>query len=1075
MAIRSRESLFQVRPGELSRVVALFGHLLVVIAALIVLKSVGSALFLKRLEPDNLPYLYIGSALTVSAVISLSTRFIDRVPRRLLIVGTTLFFVLSLVAFRQIVHRPHGDLVYPILYLWVEVYATVMATQFWTFAGDLFTGRQGRRLFGLIGAGGVIGSILGGIIVSFLAEPLGGENLLLVAGGLLLPIPALVFFATRGGAAPARPTRRDRNERYVRASLAYFREHRYPWLLASMVFVTVVATTFIDYQFKILAAEASRSAAGLTKFFGQYNLIGGILSLVCQLFVTSFVLNRLGVFAAVMLMPTVLIAASAVLLLSPGLAAVFVIKLLDSALSHSVDLSGKQLLYVPLPERLSGTLLSFIDGLVGRVGLGFAGMLLIPLVFLLSTAQLGAVTFGFLVVWALLAFRTRREYREALQTSLREGGFRPVFDAQAQLDRTTTTELVRALESGDESQVLVALDFIEQTDLDFSPYLRRLLLMRSPEIHVRALRHAADRRERADLDIILGMLGTLPPEVTPVAVEAIAQLAPDQAAALIRPFLNHRDPRIRGAAIRAVLSDGRWDANDLEAMRRFEEMLAGACEDPEQCRLEAARSLADRHLASYRWYLLHFLRDGSPEVQRAAIASAGRAGERHYLPILLSKTLSRHTREPAVDALAAYGDEAIPFLDDVFESAVGWKRLRKNVIRALSEIGSARAADVLLDKIRLASSSERYDLIKALNKIRDRRPDVVFDDSLVGDALFREAEDYYRNAHYLVQLGAPERTHLLITSLSERLIFTTERVSRLLALLYPPAIMSSIYRGVHGRNVRRASNAHELLDTLIDQPDRKRLVLPLFDDLPPQDTIAAAEGQFTFVSRSVPAVLEEIVGHSAPWLRICALYFAGDQGVTELRPLLEWTAREDADEEARRSAQLALVMLENGLRTHVGGSAMETLVEKVLFLKEVEIFAGLMAEDLTELAGYLRPVSFAEGETIFEESESGDALYIIRSGRVDLHYNGRRTESRGPQASLGELSAVDQGPRTFTAIAGTTVEAFEIGELELAEILNENAEISRTMLRVLAGRVRRYLQLELAALQGEVTHAEPAL
>ena len=120
-------------------------------------------------------------------------------------------------------------------------------------------------------------------------------------------------------------------------------------------------------------------------------------------------------------------------------------------------------------------------------------------------------------------------------------------------------------------------------------------------------------------------------------------------------------------------------------------------------------------------------------------------------------------------------------------------------------------------------------------------------------------------------------------------------------------------------------------------------------------------------------------------------------------------------------------------------------------------------------------VSFGQGETIFEEGARGDAMYVIRSGRVDVYTQGRLMEGRGPHASLGELSAVDQGPRTFTAVAGTDIEAYEIGEIELAEILQENAEISRAILRVLAGRVRRYLQLELKALVGQTAVVEPAL
>jgi HEAT repeat protein len=638
---------------------------------------------------------------------------------------------------------------------------------------------------------------------------------------------------------------------------------------------------------------------------------------------------------------------------------------------------------------------------------------------------------------------------------------------------TTLRELTGALRSGDESQALVALDFLDQIEVDISPHLQPLLEMPSPEVHRRALRNVTEKGGRAAVDVILGMLERFPADVTAEAVEAIGRLAPEQAAGLIRPFLGHADPRVRGAAIRAVLADGRWDADDLKALQRFEEMLAESVGDCEACRAEAARALADPHLSGYRYYLVHYLRDGSVEVQRAASAAAAQTRDPVYFPILLSKTLSRDTREAAIRAVAAYGEPLLPVLEEQFEASAGWKRLRKNLIRIASEIGSAEAAAFLLRQVKFANSWERYDLIKALNKIRARMPDVELDEGLVQEAIFREAEDYYRNAHYLVQLGYPERRHLLLDALRERLIFATERVSRLLALLYPPDVIFEIYRGVYGRNVRLASNAHELLDSLIDRLALKRLILPLFGDEPVERTVAAADERFAFVSRSAEAVLREIVGHSARWPRLCALYFAGDHRIEELRPLLEVTAREDADRDARASAQLAVRLLDGASPAEDG--VMDTLVEKVLFLKEVEIFSGLSGEDLTELAGYLQETTFAEGETIFEEGERGDALYVVRSGRVDLYNSGRLTESRGRHASLGELSAVDQGPRTFTAVAGIEVEAYEIGELELAEILQENAEISRLMLRVLAGRVRRYMQLELKALAGEVTHAEPAL
>jgi HEAT repeat protein len=1067
----------EVRPGELPRAGVLFGHLLLVIATLIVLKSVSSALFLRRVDPHALPYLYVASAVVVGLVVTLSTRWIDRVSRRTMIAGTCAAFAAIFAAFWAVLPNTAAEIpdapgraVYPALYLTSDVFGTLMTTQFWTFAGDLFTGRQGRRLFGLVGAGGVAGSILGGGAVSLLAGPLGSEALLLLAAGFVACIPPLTWLATRGGAAPARPHRRERGAGIVRASLAYLREQRYPWLLAGMVLVTVAATTFIDFMFKVLAEEASLTDTGLTRFFGQYNLVAGVLSIVLQLGLTSFVLSRFGVFAAVTLTPVVLMTGTAALLLAPGLLAVFVLKLLDSALAHTVDISGKQLLYVPLPERVSGTLLSFIDGVVSRVGLGLAGLLLIPLAIVLEPVELGWVTLGLLAGWLALAVRTRTEYRRALEASLREFGFRPAL-GQAPLDRTTKRELDRALRSGDESRVLVALDFIEQTHFDLTPHLRALLDLPSSDVHVRALRHVAETGGAAAVETILETLGEMPSEVTAEAVAAIGRLAPQQATALIRRFLENRDPRLRRAAIGAVLADGRWDAADLEALDRFEELLAGRCGDPDLSRIEAARALADPRLGSHRHVLLHFLFDGSLDVQRAAIASAGRLAAPEYVPILLERSTRRDTREEAIRALADYGESAVPVLEEAYETAEGWPRLRKSVIRVLSEIGTTWAADVLLRKVKFASSSERYDLVKALNKIRARRPDLLLNVDLVADALEQEIEDYYRNCHYLVRLG-PDEDHLLHDALRHRLVFATERISRLLALVLPPELVFSIYRGVYGRNLRQASNAHELLESLIERADLKTALLPIFDRLSPEDTLAAAAGRFAFVSRSVEDVVGEIATHSARWLRLCALYYAGDRGLSALRPLLEDRAREDGDEEVRRTARLALRLLDGEAAARAGDGPMQTLVEKALFLKGVQLFAGLTGEDLTELAGYLKETSFEEGETIFQEGERGDALFVIRSGEVDLVRGATHVETRGRAASLGELSAVDQGPRTFTAVARTPVEALEIGELELEEILQENAKISRQMLCVLAGRVRRYLQQELTGFAGET--AAPA-
>ena len=61
-------------------------------------------------------------------------------------------------------------------------------------------------------------------------------------------------------------------------------------------------------------------------------------------------------------------------------------------------------------------------------------------------------------------------------------------------------------------------------------------------------------------------------------------------------------------------------------------------------------------------------------------------------------------------------------------------------------------------------------------------------------------------------------------------------------------------------------------------------------------------------------------------------------------------------------------------------------IEKLIFLKSVDIFEHATVEQLGRIAGLTEEVHFAPGETIYQEGELGDAFYLLLSGRVFLHH-----------------------------------------------------------------------------------------
>ena len=106
-------------------------------------------------------------------------------------------------------------------------------------------------------------------------------------------------------------------------------------------------------------------------------------------------------------------------------------------------------------------------------------------------------------------------------------------------------------------------------------------------------------------------------------------------------------------------------------------------------------------------------------------------------------------------------------------------------------------------------------------------------------------------------------------------------------------------------------------------------------------------------------------------------------------------------------------------------------------------------------ASYQR--SFGEGETIFDEGESGDKLYVIQSGEIELsrtREGGQRVVARlGPGNFFGELGVVLGKPWTTTAVAVSSTRVLELDRQTLESMCLAQPAIAIRMIRVLVSRL----------------------
>jgi uncharacterized membrane protein len=128
-------------------------------------------------------------------------------------------------------------------------------------------------------------------------------------------------------------------------------------------------------------------------------------------------------------------------------------------------------------------------------------------------------------------------------------------------------------------------------------------------------------------------------------------------------------------------------------------------------------------------------------------------------------------------------------------------------------------------------------------------------------------------------------------------------------------------------------------------------------------------------------------------------------------------------------------------------------------LAEVPFFQLLDDEERNFLAGELDVVRFKEGDAIFTYGDPGDSMYVIRKGEVEVFFKddtgGRIVLETAREGDFfGELSLLDNGPRTASVICTKDVEALRVDRNDLDHLLRLHPEAALDLLTAMGKRMR---------------------
>ncbi|HLX22389.1 MAG TPA: cyclic nucleotide-binding domain-containing protein [Usitatibacter sp.] len=99
-------------------------------------------------------------------------------------------------------------------------------------------------------------------------------------------------------------------------------------------------------------------------------------------------------------------------------------------------------------------------------------------------------------------------------------------------------------------------------------------------------------------------------------------------------------------------------------------------------------------------------------------------------------------------------------------------------------------------------------------------------------------------------------------------------------------------------------------------------------------------------------------------------------------------------------------------------------------------------------------VSFEAGQPIFHEGDSGDAMYVILEGEVEISIGGELVETLAAGQPFGEMALVDQSPRLVTAIAKMPTVLASVPLKRFLYMVEETPYFSVQIMKVMAERLR---------------------
>jgi AAA family ATP:ADP antiporter len=416
-----------VHPGEAVGVLLLAANVFLLLGTYYILKTIREPLILAQPGGAEMKS-YVSAAQTAVFALLLPVYGIigSRFNRMRLIATTSAFFILDLAAF-FVLGTAHVSIGIA-FYIWVGVFNMFVVAQFWSFANDLYTEEQGRRLFPIAGTGASLGALVGALFAGWLFKHFDSYQMMAIAAVLLIGYVGITFAIHRreAGRAGAAAAKRATQPLDRKGGFQLIAKERYLLLIAVAILLLNLVNSNGEY---IVSHFVSASAHHLPKeqqsafigqFYGDYFAWVNLLGFLMQTFLVSRLFRWIGVGSALFVLPVISLTGYSMLAFAPVLAVIRGVKIFENSTDYSLNNTVRHALFLSTSREAKYKAKAAIDtffvrgGDVVSAGFVFAGVRWLSL----NVTKMAVLNTLLVLVWLGLAVAIRRRHAALTRRAL---------------------------------------------------------------------------------------------------------------------------------------------------------------------------------------------------------------------------------------------------------------------------------------------------------------------------------------------------------------------------------------------------------------------------------------------------------------------------------------------------------------------------------------------------------------------------------------------------------------------------------------------------------------------------------